>query len=146
MLAILVCLASLGYLGLRVLDHSLENQLVQAAQYRTTAVTVIKKDVVLFDEKNQSYVTDFGAHVKKRPGERENRIYFYFDQFPGYSESFQNKLMQAERNRFTENRPHFWSFDDRRFGEINVGDKVIISFKAYSNGRIDMVHAEKVQP
>ena len=73
-------------------------------------------------------------------------MYYYFDDFYGYDEPLRNQLMQAEKKRILEGRPRFtWKNynDSSWYDTINVGDKLIVSYKAYSDGAIEVRSADK---
>lgn len=145
-LIVVVVALPLGYFALRVLGDRLNEKLISAKMYREAAATVIRKEVVKFDEKNHSYVNDLGDHIEVRPGDEQYRVYFQFDEFNGYEEPLRSQLMQAEKKRVSEGRPRFtWrNYNDPSwYDTVQVGDKLIVSYKAYSDGAIDVRHAEK---
>lgn len=136
-----------GYCFLKLLGDRLNEKLISAKMYHETTGTVVKKEVVKFDEKNHSYVNDLGNQIETRPGDVQYRVYFYFDEFNGYEEPFRSQLMQTEKKRISDGRPRFtWrNYNDQNwYDTVRVGDKLIVSYKAYSDGMIDVRHAERV--
>ena len=136
----------LGWFFLMRLDKSLGDSLMSAKSYRLTSATVSKKEVRKFDETDHSYVNESGNTVLAKPGDEQYRVYFYFDDFRGYDDAFQSRLMQAEEQRILEGKPHYlWgNYNDRRlYDTVNAGDKLIVTYKAYSDGQLDILRAEK---
>jgi hypothetical protein len=139
----------LGYLSLLILSKQSNEKLISAVMYHETSATVIRKEVVKFDQTNHSYVNDRGDEVKAQPGDQQYRVYYYFDDFNGYDDPFRSQLMEAEKKRILEGQPRFtWTnYNDRTlYDTVNVGDKLTVSYKAYSDGAIDILHAQKSEP
>lgn len=137
---------SLGYLALQILGDRMNKELIAGKMYHETKATVVRKEVVKFDQQNHFYVSDLGDRIEAPPGKEQDRVYFYFDEFSGYEEPFRTQLMEAEKKLVLEGRPHFhWgNYNDRSlYDTVEVGDKLIVTYKAYSDGKIDILHATK---
>jgi hypothetical protein len=135
-----------GYLVLRILGDRLNRHLIDAVGFREGIATVVRKEVVKFDERNHSYTNDHGDRVEAQPGDTQYRVYYKHDEFNGYEEPFRGQLMQAEGKRISEGKPHFaWkNYNDRSwYDTIQVGDKLIVSYRAYSDGYIEVVSVKK---
>jgi hypothetical protein len=142
-----VLVLPLGYLALRIAGDRLNENLISAKMYHETAATVSRKAVVKFDQKNHSYVNDLGDRIEARQGDEQYRVYFDFDEFNGYEEPFRSQLMEAEKKRVFEGRPRFtWTnYNDRRwYDTIQVGDKLIVTYKAFGDSEIEVLHAKKL--
>ena len=115
-IVLIVAAIALAYFAVTVLGDRLNKKLISAKMYHETTATVIRKEVVRFDD------------------------------FNGYDEPLRSQLMQTEKKRVSDGRPHFmWrNYNDRSwYDTVKVGDKLIVSYKAYSDGAIDILHAEK---
>jgi hypothetical protein len=145
-LFVLVVALAVGYLALRILGNRIDDELMSAKMYRGATVTVAKKEVIKFDEKNHSYVSELGHRIEVPRGVEQYRVYFYFDEFNGYDEPFRSQLTQAEKQRISEERPHYkWTnYNDRSwYDTVNVGDKLRVSYKAFSDSAIEVLEARK---
>lgn len=136
----------LGYFALRILGDRLNESLISEKSYHETNATVTRKEAVKFDQQNHSFINDLGDRVEARPGDEQYRIYFHFDEFKGYDEPFQSQLVNAEKKRIVEGRPLFvWkNYNDRSlYDTVQVGDKLIVTYKAYGDNKIDVLDVRK---
>ena len=140
--AVVVVLLPLGYRALLVLGDYINDKLIDAIGFHETGATVIRKEIVKFDETNHSYLNDHGDRIEAQPGGSQYRVYYKYDEFNGYDERFTSKLMQFEERRLAEGNPHFaWkNYDDKSlYDTVQVGDKLIVTYRAYSDGYLEVV-------
>jgi hypothetical protein len=136
----------MGYLALKILGDRLNKSLISEKEYHETVATVTRKEAIKFDQQNHSFINDLGDRVEARPGDEQYRVYFHFDEFKGYEEPFRSQLVSAENKRIIEGSPLFvWkNYNDRSLYDIvQVGDKLIVTYKAYSDSKIDVLDARK---
>jgi hypothetical protein len=73
-------------------------------------------------------------------------VYYRYVEFNDYDERFRNRLMQAEEKRLSEGKPHFTLKGDNDrswYDTVQVGDKLIVTYRAYSDGYIEVVSVRK---
>lgn len=144
-----ILLIPLGYFGLQILGDRVDEKLISAKAFRQTSATVTKKEYIRFDEMNHSYITDLGQRVDVQPGDQQWRVYYEFDNFDQFEEPFRSRLVQLEKKRISEGklRFSFKNFNDRRwYDSVEVGDKLVVSYKPYSDGEIEIASVIKAEP
>jgi len=143
---IAVVLVPLGYCVLLALGDRFNRNLIDAVGFREGTATVVRKEVVKFDERNHSYTNDHGDRIEAQPGDIQYRVYYKHDEFKAYEEPLRSQLIQAEDKRISEDKPHFaWkNYNERSwYDTVQVGDKLIVSYRAYSDGYIEVVSIQK---
>ena len=81
-----------------------------------------------------------------KPGNIQYRVYYKHDEFNAYDEPFRSQLMQAEDRRVLEGKFHFaWkNYNDRSwYDTIQAGDKLTVTYRAYSDGYLEVVSVKK---
>ncbi len=128
------------------LSHRFGSRLIEAKMFRQTTATVTRKEYVKFDETNHFYIGDLGDRIEGRPGDEQGRVYYEFDNFDQIEEPMRSRLMQLEKKRISEGRPRFWfkNFNDRRwYDSVEVGDKLLVSYRPLSSGEIEVATVRK---
>lgn len=143
LLAGIVLLIPLGYIGLLILGDKLNERLIKRKMFRPTTATVTKKEHVVFDAKNHSYISDLGDRIEVHPGDEQWRVYYEFDNFDQIEEPERSRLMQLEKKRISEGRPRFHFNSKEWYDSVKVGDKLIVSYKPYSDGEIEVASVTK---
>jgi hypothetical protein len=87
-----------GYLVVRQLNKGFE-ELNQAKASRRTTATVISKEHVKFDDKNHSYIGDFGDPIEVAPNTEQWRVYYQIDNFDQVPEPRRSRLVKSEEER-----------------------------------------------
>jgi hypothetical protein len=137
----------LGYWGLRILGDRLDKSLITAKMYHQTTATAVKKERVKFDEKNHTYKSDSGNPIEVSPGDEQWRVYYEIDNFDQYEEPLRSRLVGAERKRISEGRPRFrfHAYNDRSwYDSVQVGDKLLVTYKAFSDGEIEIASVARL--
>jgi hypothetical protein len=119
------------YLLLRVADNSL-SRLNEAKKVRTTRAVVRAKEYVRFDEKNHSYVNNFGETVQVPPGTEQWRIYYQIDNFDQVPEPKRSELLRSEEARVKQYGFRFYPAgtpDKALYDRTQVGDQLEVRYR-----------------
>lgn len=119
------------YLLLRAADNSLSS-LNEAKKVRTTTAAVKAKEYVRFDEKNHSYVNNFGRTVEATPGTEQWRIYYQIDNFDQVWEPKRSQLWESEEARIKQFGFRFYPLstpDKAAYEKAQVGDKLEVRYR-----------------
>ncbi|HKP37909.1 MAG TPA: hypothetical protein VJT71_13710 [Pyrinomonadaceae bacterium] len=138
----------IGFGALLLFGDRVNRHLIDTVGFHSGTATVVKKEVVTFDERNYSYLNDHGDTVEARPGDRQYRVYYRHDEFNAYNEPLRTQLLRAEDKLISEGKPHFtWKNynDSSWFDTIQVGDKLTITYRAYSDGYIEVASVKKAK-
>jgi hypothetical protein len=130
------------YLLLRVVDYTVINPLNEAKKGRTTTAVVKAKEHVRFDEKNHSYIGDFGELMNATPGTEQWRIYYQIDNFDQVPEPKRSQLWQSEEARIKKFGLRFYplSTPEKAFyDKTQVGDRLEILYR-YMGDEKEIIH------
>lgn len=119
------------YLLFRAADSYL-NRLNEAKKGRTTTAVVKAKEHVRFDDKNQTYIGNFGEPMTATPGTEQWRVYYQIDNFDQVPEPKRSQLWQAEEARIKNFGFRFypWSTPEKAFyDKTQVGDRLEILYR-----------------
>ena len=119
------------YLLLRTADNTLSS-LNEAKKVRATTAVVRAKEYVRFDEKNHSYVNDFGETVEVMAGFEQWRIYYRIDNFDQVPEPKRSQLWQSEEARIKQFGFRFYPAgtpDKAAYDKAQVGDQLEVRYR-----------------
>lgn len=119
------------YLLLRAADNTLSS-VNEAKKVRTTTAVVRAKEHVRFDEKNHSYVNDFGETVEVVTGFEQWRIYYRIDNFDQVPEPKRSQLWQSEEVRIKQFGFRFYPAgtpDKAAYDKAQVGDQLEVRYR-----------------
>jgi hypothetical protein len=119
------------YLLLKAADNTLSS-LNEAKKVRTTTGVVRAKEYLRFDEKNLSYVNDFGETVEVAPGFEQWRIYYEIDNFDQVPEPKRSQLWQSEVARIKQFGFRFYPSgtpDRAAYNKAQVGDQLEVRYR-----------------
>lgn len=119
------------YLLLRAADNTLSS-LNEAKKVRTTTAVVRGKEYLRFDEKNHSYVNDFGETVEVMTGFEQWRIYYRIDNFDQVPEPKRSQLWQSEEARIKQFGFRFYPAgtpDKAAYDKAQVGDQLEVRYR-----------------
>ena len=129
------------YLLFRAADNHL-NRLNEAKKGRTTTAVVKAKEYVRFDDKNHTYIGDFGEPMNATPGTEQWRIYYQIDNFDQVPEPKRSQLWQSEETRIKTFgfRFHPLSTPEKAFyDKTQVGDRLEILYR-YMGDEKEIIH------
>jgi hypothetical protein len=118
----------------------------EAKKARITTAVVKAKDHVRFDEKNHSYIGDYGQTVEVSPGTDRWRIYYQIDNFDQVPEPKRSKLLISEAARiekFGLRFYHFSSAEKADYDAIQVGDQLEVTYR-YIGDEKEIIHVRKL--
>lgn len=119
------------YLLLRAADNTLSS-VNEAKKVRTTTAVVKAKEYVRFDEKNHSYVNNFGESVQVAPGTDQSRIYYQIDNFDQVPDPKRSQLWQSEEARIKQFGFRFYPSstpDKAAYDKAQVGDQLEVRYR-----------------
>jgi len=125
----IICLTV--YLLLRVADNTL-NSANEAKKGRTTTAVVKAKEYVRFDEKNHSYIGEFGEPMEAKPGSEQWKIYYQIDNFNQVPEPKRSQLWQSEETRIKKFGFRFYPFSTPEkafYDRTQVGDQLEVLYR-----------------
>jgi hypothetical protein len=108
------------------------NSLNEAKKGRTTRAIVRAKEYVRFDEKNHSYVNDFGETIEVMTGFEQWRIYYRIDNFDQVPEPKRSQLWQSEEARIKQFGFRFYPAgtpDKAAYDKAQVGDQLEVRYR-----------------
>jgi hypothetical protein len=127
-----VAIVSLSlYLLLRTADNSLKS-LNEAKKVRTTTAVVRAKEYLRFDEKNHSYVNNFGESIEVPAGTEQWRIYYEIENFDQVPDPKRSQLWQSERARIKQFGFRFYPSgtpDKAAYEKAQVGDRLEVLYR-----------------
>ena len=129
-LVLLLAAGSIFYLN-RALNRGVK-ELNDAQAARQTTGTVRRKECVLFDETNRSYVNDLGQVVSVSPGTQQCRVYYEIDNFDQVPKPKRDELEQSEKERIKKLGFRFRFVDQPNeplYKNTEVGDKIAILYR-----------------
>ncbi|HKZ81763.1 MAG TPA: hypothetical protein VJ124_26080 [Pyrinomonadaceae bacterium] len=115
----------------RAADNTVSS-LNEAKKVRTTTAVVKAKEYVRFDEKNHSYVNNFGESVQVPPGSEQWRIYYQIDNFNQVPDPKRSQLWQSEETRIKKFGFRFYppgTPDRTAYDKAQVGDQLEIRYR-----------------
>lgn len=130
-IGVLAIVGSSVYLLFRVADNSLK-ELNEAKKARTTTAVVKAKEHVRFDERNHTYVEDFGQNMNAAPGAEQWRVYYQIDNFDQVPEPKRSELQRSEDSRIKKFgfRFHPWSSAEKAiYDKTQVGDQLEVLYR-----------------
>jgi hypothetical protein len=130
-IGVLVIVGLSVYLLLRAADNTLSS-VNEAKKVRTTTAVVKAKEYVRFDEKNHSYVNNFGETVQVPPGTEQWRVYYQIDNFDQVSEPKRSELTRSEDARIKQFGFRFYPSgtpDKARYDKAQVSDRLEIQYR-----------------
>src|SRR5882672_4495014 len=130
-IGVLAVIGLSAYLLFRAADNAI-NRLNEAKKGRTTTAVVKAKEYVRFDDKNHSYVNDFGKTVQMTPGSEQWRIYYQIDNFDQVPEPKRSELLQSEEARIKQFGFRFYPSgtpDRVAYDKAQVGDQLEILYR-----------------
>jgi hypothetical protein len=142
-LACAMVLIVAGYFCLPMLAQWLDEKVSEGQMFHSTTGTVTRKEHVRFDETNHSYIGNLGDRIEVRPGDEQWRVYYEFDNFDQLPEPKRSRLMRLERERIANGRVRHWFDDKEWYDSIKVGDKLIIGYKPFDDGKIEVANVSK---
>jgi len=119
------------YLLLRAADNTLSG-VNEAKKGRTTTAVVKAKEYVRFDEKNHSYIGEFGKPMEAKPGTEQWRIYYQIENFDQVPEPKRSELLRSEEARIKQFGSRFYPFStpEREFYDrTQVGDQLEVLYR-----------------
>jgi len=119
------------YLVLRAVEKNL-NSFNNAKKVRTTTAVVKAKQYVRFDEKNHSYVNDFGETVQATLGTEQWRVYYQIDNFDQVPEPKRSQLVQSEETRIKQFGFRFYPSstpDKAVYDKAQVGNQLEVRYR-----------------
>jgi len=108
------------------------NSLNEAKKGRTTKAVVKAKEYVRFDEKNHSYIGEFGKPMEAKPGTEQWRIYYQIDNFDQVPEPKRSELLRSEEARIKQFGFRFYPFSTPEkafYDKTQVGDQLEILYR-----------------
>ena len=119
------------YLLLRAADSSL-SRLNEAKKVRTTTGVVKAKDYVRFDERNHTYIGDFGETMNATPGTEQWRVYYRIDNFDQVPEPKRSELQRSEEERIKQFGFRFYPLstpEKEAYDKAQVGDRLEVRYR-----------------
>lgn len=129
------------FLLLRAADNHL-NRVNEAKKGRTTTAVVKAKEYVRFDDKNHTYIGDFGEPMNAAPGMEQWRVYYQIDNFDQVPEPKRSQLWQSEEARIKNFGFRFYplSTPEKAFyDKTQVGDRLEILYR-YMGDEKEIIH------
>ena len=120
-----------AYLLLRIADTRISS-VNEAKKVRTTTAVVKAKEYIRFDEKNHSYVNNFGESVQVPSGTEQWRIYYQIDNFDQVPDPKQSELWQSEETRIKQFGFRFYPSgtpDKAAYDKAQVGDQLEVRYR-----------------
>ncbi len=130
-LAIVGVLVLGGYLVVRQINKGFE-ELNQAKASRRTTATVISKEYVKFDDKNHSYIGDFGDPIEIASNTEQWRVYYQIDNFDQVPEPRRSRLVKSEEERIKRFgfRFNILTKDQKQeYDQIGLTDKLEVFYR-----------------
>jgi hypothetical protein len=119
-------------------------EFLESKYVRETTATVIRKEDFRADQNNRFYVSGYGDRVEMQPGEEQKRVYYQIDTFGQLVEPRLSRVIDAERRRIEEFGPRF-TYAVGWYEEVKPGDKIQVSYRAFSDGHIQVWSADRVK-
>lgn len=104
----------------------------EAKKVRTTTAVVKAKDVVKFDEKNHSYISNLDDLIEVQPGTEYWRVYYQIDNFDQVPGPKRGQLWQSEETRIKKLGFRFHSFgasEKEFYDRTQIGDRLEIQYR-----------------
>lgn len=130
-LGVLAVLSLSVYLIVTRAQKDLES-LNEAKKARVTTAVVKAKEQVRFDEKNHSYIGDYGESVEVSPGTDRWRIYYQIDNFDQVPEPKRSQLLRSEEARIKKLGFRFYHFstpEKALYDATQVGDQLEVTYR-----------------
>jgi hypothetical protein len=127
-LVVVGVLLLVGYLVMRQIDKGFQ-QLNEAKAARTTTAVVKDKNYVRFDDKNHSYIGDFGDPIEVAPYTEQWRIYYQIDNFDQVPEPRRSRLVKSEEERIKKYGHRFRTVSKEKFDSTQIGDKLEVLYR-----------------
>jgi hypothetical protein len=130
-LSVLTVLSLSVYLIVTRAQKNLES-LNEAKKARITTAVVKAKEQVHFEEKNRSYIGDYGQTVEVPSGTDRWRIYYQIDNFDQVPEPKRGELLLSEAARIKKLGFRFYHFstpEKALYDATQVGDQLEVTYR-----------------
>ena len=117
-----------GYLVVRQINKGFQ-QLNEAKAARTTTAVVKAKEYVRFDDKNHSYIGDFGDPIEVSPHTEQFRVYYQIENFDQVPEPRRSRLVKSEEERIKKYGHRFRTVSKEKFDSTQIGDKLEVLYR-----------------
>lgn len=142
-LAVAIAISACSFFVIRAVNEA-NKELLESKLVRHSTGTVIKKELFECKEENCFYVSGYGDRVEMKRGEKQQRIYYQIDNFENLNEPRRSGTTETEKERVDKYGLRF-TYAVSWFDDVQVGEKVDVGYRAFSNGQIQVWFVDRVK-